>query len=1150
MFPAFAQAAVANQLYVNGTTGLDTNAGTLAAPFKTIQKCATVAVSGNVCNIADGVYHETVTPVNNGVTFLGTGSNAVISGADIVPASAWTVDSGNIYKATIPLAMNVRNWNQITDNQVFWGNQMLPTARFPNYTDLTRVTHPTAILGKQEDFTRATGAGYTATTGYFDAPSLATLSDFTGGKITYNPGFRNTSSTCDINNKTGTRVSFTCNPDPGFGGATNNMNSGTGTNTGQFTPVAGNYFEVWGLKALLDAPGEWFYNPSTTTLSVQLPDSSNPATSLTPVQVKKRLYAFNLSGKSSTVINNLTLFAATIQTNTGTNKTQIISSNVLYPWHYYQAPPFFQTSGTAALIWNGSNNTIVDSYFFGSSGTMIDLSAPYGQPASTGNKITNTVIADTSYIANGSATTGSSLGGAIANSTIFNSGRYPIQMATGVDILNNDLYNSHLQIDDLGIVYGWGTDGFSGGRNTLISGNWIHDAYAERNNPVGFYGAHGIEADDNTTGFDITRNVIWGTSAESMIMASYDPNNTQNVGKTNVATKFYNNTAESFDYLIKNINGTPGVLTGYDMRNNIFSQNASLPTVPGQNGTVIATNNFLGNPGFVSPPNYDWRLALTSPAINAGADLGTYTAGFTGTAPDIGAIESPAANFISGSVVRQQDLVNLRVSCTKPQANSTVANCVIPILPVGRKAGSTLTIQVGTATSANFINTPNYTTNQGSATVVVTVPATTTGLVPVSLKVGTGAWVSMGNSNLSGTTITSVLPSSGAAGTQITISGTQFNTIPGIIRTVSIKNPTAANLTNYQVPLTIDTATPIAAGNMLSSGGDIRFTDVTGTQLPYWVESGLNTTTTRIWIKVPTIAANTTALVTLSYGNPTLTSLSNPNSVFLQYADLTQGDPGYLADLGITANGVSTILSGSGVTISGTPDSSNQFGTFGFRLDTSKPQIYNLPANYAIDSTFSVTQGTAGAKISAGGFDGSLAIQGTPSGNPLTKIVGYWNGSAWVSAGKSRVGTTTFNNKKTTFAINTANGLSNLKWYEDGDTQTVLGTRTGVSNPPTGYFHYSPFALSPFSITFTQIRIRSFNPLGIEPSVTIGTETSKAIQVKIGSVLATGVVFRSNTQIQAIVPTRPATATLPNSVQVINSDGSTVTLANGFTYTS
>lgn len=1143
--PVLAQTAATN-FYVNGTIGLDTNAGTIASPFKTIQKCATVAKSGNICNIAEGVYRETVTPVASGVTFLGSG-NAIVSGADLIPASAWSVESGNIYRTNLSWSLNTRSTEVVSNNQVFFGSQMLPEARLPNFASIDRVTRPAALPGRQEDFLRATAGGATEYTGWYEHPSLSSLANFSSaGKISFNPGFRNVGTTCDITSKSGTRVNFQCNPDPA---ASNNrvpMNSGSGTNTGLLSPAVGEYFELWGRREFLDAAGEWFVNNSNQ-LSVWLPNNADPRTSTIPIQVKRRLYAFDLSSRQGTQIRNLTLFASTLRTNSTTSNTLVSDSNILYPWHYHESPPFFYTGGTAAIYWKGSNNTIANSYLFGSPGSMVDVSAAFGQPQSSGNVIDNTVIADSGYAANGSAVVGRSTGGRLSQSTIYNNGRYHVQMQRGLDVLNNDLYNSHLQISDLGIIYGWGEDGVTAGRNTRITGNWAHDAYAELDPALLSNGAHGIFPDDDVTGFDISRNIVWNTTSDSYIVASIDPNNTQNTGKSSLNINLVNNTGEKYGYLIKDINGTPGIMGGLVTKNNIFSKQGSLPTVPSQNGVPDVSNNFLGNPGFLSPARTDYRLATTSPAINAGVAVSPFTTGFVGSAPDIGAIESPNRLPTPGALVRQQDLADIRVNCTKAMATSTQATCTLSNLPLGRKAGSNLSIQVGTAIASNFTNIPNYLTHQGEAVLSVPVPATTRGNTAIALRVGTGAWVAKGINNLSGTTITAITPNTGASGTAVTISGTQFNSVGTTTRAIAIRNSTANPLSDYQVPMIIDTQTPIAGGRMRSDGGDIRVVDANNTPVDYWVESGLNTTATRIWVKVPAIVANGTANLTLSYGNPALASLSDPKKVFIQYADLTQGDPGYLTDLGTTVAGVSTTLTSDGVVVSGTPESSAQFGTWGFRLDPGKKEIQSLPPSYAIDAVTSVSQGTAGAKISTGGFDSSLAIQGTPYGSPSTKMIGNWNGSAWVSSGKSRVGTTTFTNKRTTYAISNSGGTANLSWFEDGDTQNRLAYRAGVSSPGGHYFHYSPYALSPFTATFHRFWIRAFNPLGVEPSVAIGTELSNPIQVRFNSVPATGVVFQSS-QVRAIVPPQPVNAPKLVSVQVVNSDGSSATLNNGFTY--
>ena len=75
-------------------------------------------------------------------------------------------------------------------------------------------------------------------------------------------------------------------------------------------------------------------------------------------------------------------------------------------------------------------------------------------------------------------------------------------------------------------------------------------------------------------------------------------------------------------------------------------------------------------------------------------------------------------------------------------------------------------------------------------------------------------------------------------------------------------------LTDYQVLIVLDTASPIAEGKMREDGADIRFTDAAGNLLPYWIESGINTEATRIWVKVPSIPASSITKIYLHYGNP------------------------------------------------------------------------------------------------------------------------------------------------------------------------------------------------------------------------------------------------------------------------------------------
>ncbi|MEW6069899.1 MAG: DUF2341 domain-containing protein [Candidatus Thermoplasmatota archaeon] len=106
---------------------------------------------------------------------------------------------------------------------------------------------------------------------------------------------------------------------------------------------------------------------------------------------------------------------------------------------------------------------------------------------------------------------------------------------------------------------------------------------------------------------------------------------------------------------------------------------------------------------------------------------------------------------------------------------------------------------------------------------------------------------------------------------------------------ITIAEQSGTALIDYQVLLTIDTASLISVGKMQSDGDDIRFTDANNIELSYWIESGINTTTTKIWVKVPNIPASGTSIIYTYYGNPNASGASNGNSTF-EFFDNFEGD--------------------------------------------------------------------------------------------------------------------------------------------------------------------------------------------------------------------------------------------------------------------
>ena len=110
---------------------------------------------------------------------------------------------------------------------------------------------------------------------------------------------------------------------------------------------------------------------------------------------------------------------------------------------------------------------------------------------------------------------------------------------------------------------------------------------------------------------------------------------------------------------------------------------------------------------------------------------------------------------------------------------------------------------------------------------------------------------------------------------------------------VTINNTGNSNtLTDYQVLVTLDTATLIADGKMNSDCSDLRVVDEDDTTgLSFWIEDGTcNTAETHVWVKVPLIPASDTKTIYFYYGNPeATTSTSSIDDTFIFGDDFNDG---------------------------------------------------------------------------------------------------------------------------------------------------------------------------------------------------------------------------------------------------------------------
>ncbi|MCR9143879.1 MAG: DUF2341 domain-containing protein [bacterium] len=272
----------------------------------------------------------------------------------------------------------------------------------------------------------------------------------------------------------------------------------------------------------------------------------------------------------------------------------------------------------------------------------------------------------------------------------------------------------------------------------------------------------------------------------------------------------------------------------------------------------------------------------------------------------------------------------------------------------------------------------------------------------------------------------------------------------------------SSTLSNYQIALTVDTAALIAAGKLRTDAGDLLFTDSDGsTTIPHWIESGANSATTRVWVRVPELPGATTHTIYMYYGNPASVTPTAPESVFvrsiggvLSAYNFDEGTGAMIADLSGQGNDGVTVGAGAG----GDPAwTSGRFdGALNFDGDN---QYASLPAFSAPtqlnDFTISVW-----AKFATGLPDGRYYLldfrgDGSSAEDSFAMILDYVGGQAEVHHYLAYIGLSVRTEYQT--PISDPGGIwtqfvllrrgSSLEAYVNG-TRIADNFRTGNPNVP------------------------------------------------------------------------------------------------------
>ncbi|GIZ09606.1 hypothetical protein FUMI01_23330 [Flavobacterium sp. UMI-01] len=584
----------AKNIYV-AKNGNDSNAGTEASPYLTISKAATVAVAGDVVYIKQGTYEETLTPTNSGtagnpIVFQSyPGDKVIISAMEAL--SGWTLDSGNVYKTTIPFASLGQ------DNFVMNGATACDLARWPNKTD----KNPFAL----NTLRNTGGSGSDVATGAYLLSNQIPAIDWTGGTLYFygdkaGSGWLAWKET--ITSSSSGRVNFELNKNP------------TWIRTAHAPADLGDFY-LEGVKGALDYQNEWYFNETTKELFLQFPAGVVPTDGV--VKMKRRNLTVNLNGKKYIEIKNLAVFGGRIEIKgTTTTNNTLYRVTALYCNHTLGVFSGFSANKPAVFI-EGTNNLVdkCDIGFGAASGIQI---------AGTYNKVTNTRIHDFNYLGSYDAPLMARGGNynTFKNNSIFNGGRDAIQyFGQYCEFAYNDVSKSNLIADDCGLFYTVGKQ-----LGTEIHHNWFHDAASTGTK----YKAAGIYLDNDAESFSVHHNVVWNTEWSS-IQINWN-------GKD---INIFNNTLWNGSTVMGAWHKEGTAFSNVNVWNNLGSSDTWEPQSDKQNNLVVTTtvfeNSTLG----------DFRLKANASPIDKGKIIPGITDGYAGASPDAGAYEF-GDNWVAG----------------------------------------------------------------------------------------------------------------------------------------------------------------------------------------------------------------------------------------------------------------------------------------------------------------------------------------------------------------------------------------------------------------------------------------------------------------------------------------------------------------------
>ncbi|MFE9044991.1 RICIN domain-containing protein [Streptomyces sp. NPDC007818] len=653
-------AAAGGATYHVSPQGDDSHDGSSAGPFRTIQKCAEVAVAGDTCLIGGGTYRETVTPTASGragapITFAAApGEKVTVDGTDVV--SGWQRDSGSVYRASVTLAGTAEAPYSSTPyppnedlwaNQVFTSRTLVPEASYPpagaDPWDQSFITDGWSSTRSGSGATCAVPPCTSVLSGTLTYDGFPALGDMTGATVYMAGSWVAHSATVTGGNLDGTGKVLGLS----FPGSDGHVSPG-GNST---------KFRLVGKRSLLTGPNAWYYDAGARRLYMWAPGGGTP----TGVTAKKRNYGFDLDGRSHITVRGIDLFATSVTTDdhSAGNVLDGITATYTSTWQTAQYDTNQPYAGIydanhksdSGILLHGTGNVLRNSTLRFSMGNGVSVKG-------SGHDISNNLITDVAYGGTYTAAVALEAGAhdvRIMHNTMRSTGRDVVNMNTNafpnagyknLRIAYNDMYDYAKINFDLGAVYACCNTAYTG---TRMDHNWIHDPAQIGN---------GFHFDNGSYDVHVDHNVIWNLLGGNGINLGGFTQSGQSLpylsGSITNNTIVAGSGATVFNYF-----ADAAHVSGTVLRNNILDGSHPLDRtydhipggIPDQSHDLVTRRSQDGgtpDPLYTAAGRADYTLAPTSPAVDAGTPVAGLTDGYSGTAPDQGAYESGQVPWVPG----------------------------------------------------------------------------------------------------------------------------------------------------------------------------------------------------------------------------------------------------------------------------------------------------------------------------------------------------------------------------------------------------------------------------------------------------------------------------------------------------------------------